>query len=845
MNLLWIGLFLLSSTWLFTLPIFADASGYWIPCLIGGILFNTFAFWRAKASTPSVKHYLLGIPLLLFIFLLPFPHNLGSLLILASLALSPLRRYFRRITSLLLGLFFSGVILFFQNLAISLYYILGSRYHRVDVLAPLVCRGLKLIGVNAYLNQGIIYVPRVVDIFYFITTWQRLGLLLVILTLIGGFVLLFLSKSWRRSLLILASLLVVFPLVRHIFLILVVLSTNRLNCYWSPLVTMVTFLPLFLLLARWIPAAKTNLTLTLGEVTPLKYVSVFGLAFLSTFFFLFAFGFQDPGEKKAGRVLIDEFHSDWEWTEQEFDTKWYGRKSGYNYYCLAEFLGYYYKISRGHEKLTKELLSNYDVLIIKTPTEALLQEEIAAIRDFVRAGGGLYLIGDHTNVFGSSGYLNQLARLFGFHFRFDSTYDLATSALSVYRRPGVLPHPIVAHMPPFLFATSCTIGASLLAQGVIVGNKLRTLPLDYSQRSFFPAKGQSYKDYDFGLFLQAVARKYGRGRVVGFTDSTVFSNFFMFIPGKPELALGTIEWLNRRNKYSFLNWIFFILFALCGYLSIRAGSKVAKETLAFFLLGGIMMASPIALRVVSFLNYDKFYPIPTPHTKYTRIAFEQEHSDFFIPSLRLGSNQDNNFHTFFVWTQRLGFVPKAYSKLDGAIREGDAVVVIEPQKPFSIQDVDLVSEYVERGGRVLVLDDPTNRRSTANQLLTLFGLEIGLLPPRTLPIYDDSLRVVATARNPGRVTGGTPVLRLRNGGAVLVEKEWGKGKIMVFANSSLFNTRSMGHTGVTPTPEQIKINEMEFFIFRRLMGLNQGKPPIKSFGGKLQLPYLIPSHRGR
>jgi hypothetical protein len=52
-------------------------------------------------------------------------------------------------------------------------------------------------------------------------------------------------------------------------------------------------------------------------------------------------GLADPGLKSQGRILVDEYHSDWEWTEQEFDTKWYGIKSGYNYYNLFEYLDYF------------------------------------------------------------------------------------------------------------------------------------------------------------------------------------------------------------------------------------------------------------------------------------------------------------------------------------------------------------------------------------------------------------------------------------------------------------------------------------------------------------------------
>jgi len=34
--------------------------------------------------------------------------------------------------------------------------------------------------------------------------------------------------------------------------------------------------------------------------------------------------FRDPGIAKQGRVLIDEYYSNWEWTDRKLDTAWYG-----------------------------------------------------------------------------------------------------------------------------------------------------------------------------------------------------------------------------------------------------------------------------------------------------------------------------------------------------------------------------------------------------------------------------------------------------------------------------------------------------------------------------------------
>ena len=51
----------------------------------------------------------------------------------------------------------------------------------------------------------------------------------------------------------------------------------------------------------------------------------------------------------------------------------------------------------------------------------------------------------------------------------------------------------------------------------------------------------------YGAFVQVWAARHGQGRAIAFTDSTIFSNFCVFQPGKAEIMLGMVEWLNHAN----------------------------------------------------------------------------------------------------------------------------------------------------------------------------------------------------------------------------------------------------------------------------------------------------------
>ena len=435
-----------------------------------------------------------------------------------------------------------------------------------------------------------------------------------------------------------------------------------------------------------------------------RYAACAGLAFVAGLAVVGLLAQVDPGRPKAGRVLLDEYNSNWEWTTQALDTEWYGQKSGYNYYSLGQWLQYYYQVDTNFSPRTPDLLAGYDVLIIKTPTAPFTPEELDAIDAWVRAGGGLFLIGDHTNVFGTSSYLNPLARRFGLRFRYDSTYDLQTLRVTLYERPGLLAHPAVLEMPPFLFATSCTLEAPLTAGNVMVGYGLRALPVDYSTRVFFPDKDRE-QDYPFGLFLQSAAVQHGRGRVVAFTDSTVFSNFTMFIAGKSEYFLGVMNWLNHAARWPWLTGALVLVAALGGAGSLYLLRGLERRRAMTALLGALLLAAAVGPWGAQKLA-EASYPLPEPHTAYTGIAFEGEHSRLALPTRPAASPPDASYQTFYVWTQRLGYVPSFSDTLEEALERGQVLVLVNPALPLDPAEMVALEAFVRQGGRLLVLAEP-------------------------------------------------------------------------------------------------------------------------------------------
>ncbi len=819
MSLAWLGLYLLSCTWLLAAGAYEPTDRSWPYLAVAGVVILAMSFPGLRFDRIPWRVYLLAAGPAVFTLMIPHPYKIVGIVPLAGFILLLACHKIPRLTPLAAGLLVAGAALVLQSLALALFYFLSPNLKDAGFAAPALYAMLEAVGSDVSLGDGIVYVGTVPEIMRLWPTWDHLGLFHALLLFSGALPLVRLSRSPRRGFLVLIALIPAYFLLRYGVFSVVEASGTYSETYWSNIWNAISLLPLYLILSALLPIRRfeDSPPARLGGLTLKPSQTLSAACLAAAVFALTCYtGLADSGVVKRGRILMDEYHSDWEWTDQEFDTQWYGIKSGYNYYNLYEYLNYFYHADRGDSRFTGELLSNYDVLILKTPTRRIESDEIEAIVKFVEDGGGLWLLGDHTNVFGTSTYLNELCGDFGFRFRFDSTYDLSTGNLTVIVPPRILPHVVVQNMPVFMFATSCTIEGGPFTRPAQNGYRLRTVAADYSQTSFFPEK-KEHRDYGFGLFIQTICAKPGKGRVCGFTDSTVFSNFFMYIPGKPELVLGTMEWLNRRNRHPWMEAAFAaagVLFLLLFAFFTRKDRPAPRALLG---MATLTLALPLSIWAVSSLNA-RNYPPPEPHTDFTRVSFEKQHSFFFVPIVSLTSNHQNDFQTFYVWTQRLGLVPNVSWSVEQATANGDLVVFIDPRLPFSAGEAERLKSYVAEGGNILVLDDRRNVYSTSNQLLSFFGMRM------------DTTRVALTAEDSvsaygplfdkaGSIEGGTPMVATAGGEAVISYVERDKGMVMACSNSHLFELKSMGATGAIPNPRQRLIYETQFDMLRKLLDL--------------------------
>jgi hypothetical protein len=835
-RLLWLGIVFISASFLYFIPIFTVPD--WrlgLLFIFIGTIFNIVAFRKERISQINTKYLIFSLPLILSLFVISYPYNIGLLILTIALLLFIFmnKLKFKKTDGIIIGISFTGILMSLQTALLPFYSIFVSHGHRIDIISPIISIIGNPLGLSTSVNNGIVFVQTFQQTYPFVTTWEKFGFFSWFNICIGAFLVLILfykkSKLIKNAcIFLIASFL--YLLLRYIFFIHLFITTLELNIFWNPLFTFLSFLLLSVFLIKIIPLddIKSNRVIFKNYKIQKRHLIASIMFFIFIFSIAGALAFQDPGITKNGRILIDEYHSDWEDTIRPLDKEWYGMLSTYNYYSWAEWLNKYYIVVRNNETITSNILEKYDILILKCPTNSYSNEELWAIVQFVERGGGLYLIGDHTDVFGMNTYLNQIAEHFGIRFKTDATYELGTGMMSVYKPDTILSHPIVQHLHKFNFMTSCSLSAPLTSENVIIGKRLISEPGTYSTENFF-RESVSSPESEYGLLLQVVAVKYGKGRVLAFSDSTVFSSFSMFSDGYKKFNFGAIEYLNRMNQYPYVNTILIGLSIISIIITFYLLKNERKLIVLLLLLFAGLLSLSTAVPLVSYFN-NIHYSFPEEHSDFFQVCFEQEYSDFNIslqPSIGF-FNEQNNFGTFFVWTQRIDCYPSIKKTLDKALEQGDIIVFINPIKSFKTPKIKAITNYLENGGRILIMDSISNSHSTANELIGNFGMWIN---------YNSLNQRVYLSNNGSRnnmsvgnitfpylsITGGEKFFLNNNNQTYasvveFINESTAKiGKVVVFVDSYSFSDSVMGGTFNEPDENQMEIYNTEFYIFEQIL----------------------------
>ena len=195
------------------------------------------------------------------------------------------------------------------------------------------------------------------------------------------------------------------------------------------------------------------------------------------------------------------------------------------------------------DSLSPAALAGVRLVVVINPTRALSPAERQTLRDFVTTGGGLLVLGDHTDICGSRAPLNAALECASIEFNFDSAICLRRE----WR--GCLEfrvHPVTLHMEDEVDA-QISVGASLdikpPAFPVVTGRWAFGDQGDYENGGHGANMGNARHDAGehFGEIVLVAGEEVGNGRVLVFGDTSPFQNGARFLSQR--LIANAVHWV--------------------------------------------------------------------------------------------------------------------------------------------------------------------------------------------------------------------------------------------------------------------------------------------------------------
>lgn len=381
-----------------------------------------------------------------------------------------------------------------------------------------------------------------------------------------------------------------------------------------------------------------------------------------------------------------------------WDKPTYGSYGPYSlgiYGLLVDYLiadGYQVEFLR--EAITSEALEGTDTLVTFNANTAWSESELLAVWEFVDAGGSLMVFGDHTGVDGSLGPQNDLLAPYGIAFRFDSAFPASLTGWSEAR--------VASHAPFASLENPASIGTAVGASLELLGWTAEPLvfaPRTLSDLGEPQSPERNYLgDYRYqpgeqlgDCTLVAWAR-HGKGKVIVHGDTSGFQNALLGETYEPYVR-HLFCWASGDAVVSIGVWGP----RLAGLLALLLGSVgvlLAREHLtsgAGVVL--LLLGAAAGARAVNRQSLER------PPLEMPSILIDKSH----VPRIARGASGRRSLNAFETTAQRSGYFVRSMTDLDAGELEGvTAVLAVAPMRRYSPRDVEVLLNYMEEGGFVIV-----------------------------------------------------------------------------------------------------------------------------------------------
>lgn len=469
-------------------------------------------------------------------------------------------------------------------------------------------------------------------------------------------------------------------------------------------------------------------------------------------------------------------HGALDWNVPRFGT--YGQRSGGMFGLLPRYLNQSGFRTRTIETISPAVLAETDVLVMINLNQHLNKAELFSVWEFVRHGGGLLLLGDHTDIAGSMKQFNRVLARVPLSFRFDSAMPARYTWDTLL---ATRPHPAVAGFDATL-GRSWWVGASLdcryPARPLVVGKYCYSDPGDHEnvKHAYLGNRRYEYGEPRGDLVL-AAAVPWGRGEIIACGDTSAFHNTVLMTTHA--FVRHCLQYLSGGTRRGFFEtdraW------PAAGAAALLVAGAAVCGAPAVLPLGAAAVLAAVLIVPGQAVPGPAVIPASLP----TALIDRSHHNRFDLMSWQDDSigGLKNNLHRNGLWPFLL------HDLDDPALAAARALIIIAPARHYNAGDIAAVRTFAEAGGAVLICAG-YEESGPVRDLLDDFGCAIENVPlgrATAKPVIDGKARTVMfheawPVAHQGGLSAAVPATSMGYG--VVVQRKIGNGSVTVIGDSS-------------------------------------------------------------
>ena len=381
-------------------------------------------------------------------------------------------------------------------------------------------------------------------------------------------------------------------------------------------------------------------------------------------------------------------------------------------------------------QVTTSLLQDASVFVVSNLNVSFTAQEQSIIWEYVRGGGSLLVIGDHTNVGGMQEPLNELLTPVGIRYRFDAALPL-DEKFKWLSCTQLLHHPItmsLLNLDELQYGVGASLDLSISAFPIIIGSSVLSDEGNRSNADIAYLGDYEYnKGEQLGDVVLVAGAYYGDGRVLVFGDTSSFQN--PALPSSYRFVQTCFSWLARGQTGVFFLIqtgvsLGFLLSAILMFVFFR------KNSTSFIWFPAVLC---ISLILTVILNPPL---VALPRNDMGSVVYiDASHTERFS----LESFTDDSLNGFLLNLQRNNLHPRILREFNMETIQGSSMIVFNaPTTTFTSDEIRFLQTYMTQGGVVLLATGYEDKTASL-PLLSSFGLDVEPTPLGPVPYVEENL----------------------------------------------------------------------------------------------------------